>query len=82
MEPNYLQNFQEPCIPRNHLRNHEGLTFVIPQARTSSYLRSLVHSTNKLWGDLPLDIKSLPILSFSNYMKKHHFKTPNKLSNF
>lgn len=63
MVPDYLLKLLEPCIPPETtyaLRNHDGLTFVIPQAETSSYLKSFLPSTIKLWNELPLDIRSIP----------------------
>lgn len=51
-------------------------------SRTTSYLKSVIPSTVKLWNDLPLAIRSLPKLAcFSNAIKKYFFKTPTKLFN-
>lgn len=85
MVPTYLENLLEPCIPPitpYPLRNHDESTYTIPQARTTSYLKSFIPSTVKLWNDLPLAIRSLPKLAcFSNAIKKYFFKTPTKLFN-
>ena len=59
-------------------RNHNGLSFVTPQARTASYHKSFFPSTINLWNDLSLHIRSLPTLSsFSNAIKQLFFiETP------
>lgn len=51
MVPDYLLKLLESCIPPENtspLRNHDGLTFVISQARTTSYLKGFIPSTTKL----------------------------------
>lgn len=62
MVPTYLENLLEPCIPPitpYPLRNHDESTYTIPQARTTSYLKSFIPSTVKLWNDLPLAISKI-----------------------
>lgn len=44
MVPDYLLLLLGPCVPpvtTYPLRNHDSLTFAIPQARTTSYLKNL-----------------------------------------
>ena len=86
MAPQYLQDLLKPCFPSQtiySLRNYDGLSFVIPQARTASYLkRFFLPSTINLWNDLPLHIKSLPTLfSFTNAIKHLFYRKPIKLFN-
>ena len=51
--------------------NQDGLTFLVPQARTLSYMKSYLPSTIKLWNNLSLHIRNFPTLSsFSQSIKK------------
>ena len=85
LAPQYLQDLLKPCFPPQtnySLRNHDGLSFVIPQARTESYLNSFLPSTINMWNDLPLHIRSLPTLSsFTNAIKHLFYRKPMKLFN-
>lgn len=58
------------------MRNHDGLTFVIPQARTTSYLKNVIPSTIKIWNVLYLGHQKSPIIVF---FLKQYFKTPDRL---
>ena len=86
LAPPYLLDLLKPCFPPQAsypLRNQDGLTFSIPQARTSSYIKSYIPSTIKLWNNLPLHIRNLPTLSsFSQSIKKLFYRTPKKLFNY
>lgn len=51
MVPDYLIKRLEPCIPPETiypLRDHDGLTVTNFQARTTSYLKSVIPSKIKL----------------------------------
>lgn len=83
--PQYLQELLIPCIPPQNsypLRNNDGLKFIPPQLKTSSYMNSFIPSAIKLWNDLPIHIRNLPTLaSFKTAIKNMYYKKPNKLFN-
>ena len=87
LAPHYLQDLLKSCFPPQTsypLWNQNGLTFLIPQARTSSYIKkSCIPSTFKLWNNLLIHIRNLPTLSsFSQSIKKLFYRSPKKLFDY
>ena len=86
LAPQYLQFLLQQCILPDKsypLRNQDNLTFHIPQAKTTSFMKSFLPSTIRLWNDLPFNIRNLSSLtSFKTAIKNIYCIKPKKYYNY